>query len=140
MGWLWYLGMLLPVDWPRAVWKRGGGRPVYLLAANRLVHCPGVGGGGLVRFLAVSPLGVRRRFGIGAGGFDGVRVATDVVLADSETLWNRTLACTSDNYGSHDAWNTLAMRRPDRTMPKRSFARLAIRIKKVDYSRTYFKQ
>ena len=63
-----------------AVRSRGDGRPLHLLAADRAVHCPGVGRGRPISIMAVSSLGVWRCRGIGAGNSDGVVVASNRVL------------------------------------------------------------
>ena len=81
VGWLWYLGMLVPVIGLVQVGVAGDGRPLHVLAADRPVHCLGLGRGGRVPVLAVSSLAVRRRVGAGAGGPDGLCVASDLLLA-----------------------------------------------------------
>ena len=81
VGWFWYLGMLVPVIGLVQVGIAGDGRPLYLLAADWPVHRAGLGMLRSHRVLALSPLGVRRRFGLGAGDSDGVCLATDHLLA-----------------------------------------------------------
>jgi len=55
MGWLWYLGMLLPViDIMQAAHKCAG-RPLYLPAANRRDYSDNLGSGGTLHLLASSP-------------------------------------------------------------------------------------
>ena len=43
VGWLWYLGMLVPVIGLVQVGVAGDGRPLHVLAADRTLHCAGVG-------------------------------------------------------------------------------------------------
>ena len=43
VGWLWYLGMLVPGDRTGAIWRPGRGRSVYLPAAHWVVHRAGLG-------------------------------------------------------------------------------------------------
>ena len=47
--------------------------------------------------VAVARLGVRSHSGVAVGNSDGVRLASDLFLCDSETLLTHTLACTSRN-------------------------------------------
>ena len=39
VGWLWYLGMLVPVSGLLQIGYADHGRPFYVLATNRAVHC-----------------------------------------------------------------------------------------------------
>ena len=81
VGWLWYLGMLVPV----IGFVQFGGQA----RADRYTYLPQIGlcialawgGGGLCRSWPLSPLGVRRRVGVGIGSSDGVCVASDIFLA-----------------------------------------------------------
>ncbi len=56
------------------------GRPLYVLAADRLVPCPDLGSGRTVPVLVRSSLARWRGIGAGADGTDGWRVASGVVL------------------------------------------------------------
>ncbi len=81
VGWLWYLGMLVPVIGLVQVGVQA--------MADRYTYLPQIGlyialawaVADAVPVLALSSLGVRRRVGAGAGGSDGLCMASDVVLA-----------------------------------------------------------
>ena len=75
------LGNAAAGDRASAIWSSGGGRPFQLLAADRLVHCHGVGGGRRLPIVAISPLAVWRHFGVGPGRLHGLCVAPDIFLA-----------------------------------------------------------
>ena len=81
VGWLWYLGMLVPVIGLVQVGSQA--------TADRFTYLPQIGlyialAWGVTdacRSLAVSSLAVRRHVGTGAGGSDGLCVASDIVVA-----------------------------------------------------------
>ena len=103
VGWLWYLGMLFPVS---GVFGFGYGaavdrQPLHVPAADRTGRSPGLGRGRSLPRLAAVALGVLRRVGDRAGGPHVRRLVSDVVLAISETLWTRAIACTGPNALAH---------------------------------------
>ncbi len=115
VGWLWYLGMLLPVV---GLVPFGG-----QMAADRFTYLPQIGiciglAGGRRIGAALRPY---RRWACGVGSalalaaLMGCAWQQTSYWRDSETLWTRTLACTSENYWVHNLLgNALATARPDR--------------------------
>jgi tetratricopeptide (TPR) repeat protein len=102
VGWLWYLGMLVPVI--GFIQVGGAAR------ADRYTYLPQIGLYLMVAWGAVDLCGVRPwpRVGLGcaaaailAGLLAGARVQT-TFWKDSVALWTRTLVCTSDNYMAHN--------------------------------------
>jgi tetratricopeptide (TPR) repeat protein len=101
VGWLWYLGMLVPVIGILQV-----GQQAY---ADRYTYLPQIGlclGG----TWAAAALATRRRYcRVALGGVALAILCTLLVSArrqtsywrDSETLWTHTLACTTDNATAH---------------------------------------
>ena len=96
-------------DWVGPGRRAGDGRPLHVLAADRAVHCRGVGRGG-----------VGRRSG---GRWLPLAAAAVVVILagvawrqtgywhDSVALWKQTLRCTSDNaVAQHNLGQALADR------------------------------
>ena len=67
------------------------------------MHRLGLGGGRVAAAVALSPFGLRTGIGRRAGRVDCLRLASNYVLRDSETLWRHTIACTSNNYLAHEA-------------------------------------
>ena len=113
MGWLWYLGTLLPV-----IGLLQSGEQAR---ADRFTYLPQIGlcialawgSGRPVPVLVASALGVWRRVGVGAGRSHGVRMASDVFLvaiarpfgpmpwlALRETLWLTITWCLLSQRGS----------------------------------------
>ena len=103
VGWFWFVGMLFPVI---------GFVPFGTQAmADRFTYLPQIG---LCIALAWGAADICRAWPKMRWLCSGAAVAAVVVLAvcarrqttywrDSETLWNHTLACTSDNHMAHDA-------------------------------------
>ncbi len=97
IGWLWYLGMLVPMIGI----VQAGAFPL----ADRYTYLPQIGIYMAVTWL-VAEWWVSR---VALGGLMAVVLATLMVCAwiqtgywqDSETLWSRTLACTTSNYVAH---------------------------------------
>jgi tetratricopeptide (TPR) repeat protein len=101
VGWLWYLGMLVPVI--------GFIQISYYAHADRYTYLPGIG---LV--LAVTwavgdwSLGWKHRKAV-LGGLTAAVIGILMICAwiqtgywkNSETLWTHTLACTTGNYVAH---------------------------------------
>jgi len=97
VGWLWYVGMSVPVIGLVQV----GDQP----HADRYTYLPQIGLYIMIAWLPARPPGpwhLNRRV---VAGLSGVIVGTLIICAraqaaywqDSETLWTHTLACTSDN-------------------------------------------
>ena len=101
MGWLWYLGMLVPVIGLVQVGNQA--------RADRYTYLPQIGLYVLLAWLAVDLTASwrGRRWVVGGGAL----VVLVVLIAcartqttywrDSESLWTRSLACTSDNGIAH---------------------------------------
>ena len=87
--------------WPGAVWRPGRGRSVQLPAADRTVHCLGVGSsGGMPSRAAISTkLGCRRCAGI--GDFVGLCLAADVVLARQRSALESLFGLHVEQPGLH---------------------------------------
>jgi tetratricopeptide (TPR) repeat protein len=101
VGWLWYLGMLVPMI---GIVQIG-----FHSHADRYTYLPQIGLGLAVAFAARdSTVSWRhRRQALGAGAF-GIIVVLMVCAwkqtsywRDSESLWTHTLACTTDNAVAH---------------------------------------
>ncbi len=101
VGWLWYLGLLLPVIGILQVGKQA--------MADRYTYLPQIG---LYVLLAWTIYDVARRwphgervYGIGSGllalGLLGCAVHQTGYWRDSETLWTHTIACTAPNAIAH---------------------------------------
>ena len=97
-GWLWYLGMLVPVIGIIQISARCRPcRPLHLSAGNRFGHGGDLGGGGLERRLETSAAGFGR---FDDGGDWRLEVCAHIQTSywrDGESLWTHTLACTSSN-------------------------------------------
>src|SRR5208282_2242734 len=100
-GWLWYLGMLTPMI---GIVQVGS-----FAHADRMTYLPQIGIYVAVTWL-VAEWGLKRQVGQAALG--GLMTAVLAVLMvcgwkqtaywqNSETLWNHTLGCTTDNYVAH---------------------------------------
>ena len=101
VGWLWYLGMLVPVIGLVQVGSQA--------MADRYTYLPQIGlcialawGAAdvcrLGRIVAGRAASGRR----GAGGAHGRCMASDTFWQDSGTLWTHALACTSPNNMAHN--------------------------------------
>ena len=66
------------------------------------MHRSGLGGGPGGRVLALSPLGVRRRFRLVLAILMACAWRQTTYWRNSETLWNHTLECTSRNSVAHN--------------------------------------
>ena len=116
IGWLWYLGMLVPVI---GVVQLGGHA-----VADRFTYLPqiglcialAVGSGGHVPVLAVSSLGVRRHVGIGVGSPDELCVASDIFLVQQrDPLGSHPGLYFAKLCGPHQPWQRLGRPRADST-------------------------
>jgi len=110
IGWLWYLGTLLPAV---GLVPFGNEAP-----ADRFTYLPQIGLCVALAWSTVDWCGCRpfRRWVCGVGSAMALAVLMGCAWQqtsywrDSTTLWNRTLACTSDNYEAHTMLgSTLAM-------------------------------
>jgi Flp pilus assembly protein TadD len=101
MGWLWYLGMLVPVI--------GLVQVGSLARADRYTYLPQIGLYILLTWTAVELTASwqSRRWVLGGGAMAVLAVLITCARAqtaywrDSESLWTHTLACTSDNRIAH---------------------------------------
>jgi tetratricopeptide (TPR) repeat protein len=108
VGWLWYVGMMIPVI--------GLVQISYYAHADRYTYLPQIGLYILLTWTVVELMGSwqSRRWVLGGGAI--VVLAVLIICAraqtaywrDSESLWTHTLACTSDNFiGQNDFGNAL---------------------------------
>jgi tetratricopeptide (TPR) repeat protein len=101
VGWLWYLGMMVPVI--------GMVQISYYAHADRYTYLPQIGLYLLLTWAAADLCaGWRHRRVVLGGGATVILVALifcarvqTAYWRDSESLWTHTLACTSDNYIGH---------------------------------------
>jgi protein O-mannosyl-transferase len=102
VGWLWYLGMLVPAI--------GFIQISYYAHADRYTYLPGIGLL-LAGTWAVGDWSARWKYrGAVLGGSMAVVIGALMVFAwiqtgywkDGQTLWNHTLACTTGNYTAHN--------------------------------------
>jgi len=126
VGWLWYLGMLVPVI---QLWHWG----LVVARADRFTYLPQIGVAIMIVWTVRDVCaGFRWRQWVGGVGA-GLLIALLGTCAwrqtgywcDSETLWRRTLACTSGNYV---AYGSLGLALADRgnALLSRGQANLAI--------------
>ena len=114
VGWLWYLGMLVPVSGFLQYGYGDDGRPFYVLAANRAVHCPDMGIGRCVEVFAVSVLGVRCCRGVDTRGPDGMCMASNVFLArQRDAVEPHASLHFAEQCGPSCPWQHLSRPRPD---------------------------
>jgi Tfp pilus assembly protein PilF len=108
VGWLWYLGMLVPV----ATIQSG-----LSAQADRYTYLPQIGLSIMAAWGAVELCGSWRHRRIALGSVSAAVIAALMAAAyvqtgywkDSITLWTHTLSCTSENYIAHnDLGNMLA--------------------------------
>ncbi|MGB8367760.1 MAG: tetratricopeptide repeat protein [Limisphaerales bacterium] len=101
VGWLWFVGMLVPVI--------GLVQISYYAHADRYTYLPEVGLYLMVTWTASELCAGWRQRRLVLGGLATVILVALILCArtqtmywrDSETLWNHTLACTSDNAVAH---------------------------------------
>ena len=101
VGWLWYVGMLVPVI--------GLVQISYYAHADRYTYLPEVGLYLMVTWAAAELCAGWRQRRLVLGGLATVILVALILCArtqtmywrDSETLWTHTLACTSDNAVAH---------------------------------------
>ena len=92
VGWLWYLGMFVPVI--------GLVQVGAAAMADRYTYLPQIGLGialGLAAAVSASPRGRRTRRDVAAGA-DVAGLAANFLLINSEALWRHALACTPQNW------------------------------------------
>jgi len=102
MGWLWYLGMLVPVIGLVQVGSQA--------RADRYTYLPQIGLYILLTWTVIELTASwrSRRWVLGGGAMAVLAVlitcahAQTAYWRDSESLWTRTLACTSDNSAAHN--------------------------------------
>jgi Flp pilus assembly protein TadD len=101
VGWLWFVGMLVPVI--------GLVQISYYAHADRYTYLPEIGLYLMVTWTASELCAGWRQRRLVLGGLATVILVALILCArtqtmywrDSETLWNHTLACTSDNAVAH---------------------------------------
>jgi len=101
-GWLWYLGMLVPVIGILQVGSQA--------RADRYTYLPQIGLYVLLTWAAADWCAGWRHRRLLLGGCSAVILAALIFCAqkqtsywrNSESLWTRTLACTSDNFVAHN--------------------------------------
>ena len=116
-------GNVVSRDRTGAVRNPGDGRPFHLPAADRALHRLGLGGGRVVAAVAAAAFGMRIGIGRRAGRVGGLRLASDHVLERQRTLWNHTIACTSNNYLAHEALGKALAEKGSSPKPRSSSAR-----------------
>jgi tetratricopeptide (TPR) repeat protein len=103
VGWLWYLGMMIPVIGIVQI-------SVYTTHADRYTYLPQIGLYLLLTWTAADLCAGWRHRRVVLGGLATVILVALIFCArtqtmywrNSELLWTHTLACTSDNYVAHD--------------------------------------
>ena len=101
VGWLWFLGMMVPVIGILQVGMQA--------CADRYTYLPLIGLGIAVTWLAVESTAPWRHRTLWLGGFAALVLAALVLAAynqtthwrDNDALWTHTLACTDDNSTAH---------------------------------------
>jgi tetratricopeptide (TPR) repeat protein len=102
VGWLWYLGMMIPVI--------GIVQISYYAHADRYTYLPQIGLYLLLTWAAADLCAGWRHRRVVLGGCSTVILVALIFCArvqtshwrNSESLWTHTLACTSDNYFAHN--------------------------------------
>jgi len=102
VGWLWYLGMMIPVI--------GILQISYYVHADRYTYLPQIGLYLLLTWAAADLCAGWRHRRVMLGGLSSVILVALIFCAhaqtaywrDSESLWTHTLACTSGNYVAHN--------------------------------------
>ncbi len=111
VGWLWYLGMLVPVIGIVQVGAQA--------RADRYTYLPQIGLYLLLTWAAADLCADRRHRRVVLGGCATVILVALICCAhtqasywrNSETLWAHTLACTSDNFIGHNNLGSALLRR-----------------------------
>jgi tetratricopeptide (TPR) repeat protein len=111
VGWLWYLGMLVPVI--------GIVQISFYAHADRYTYLPQIGLYLLLTWLIADFCSRMRHRLLILGSISGVILAALIYCAraqacywkDSETLWTHTLACTSDNSIAHNNLGNALLRK-----------------------------
>ena len=106
VGWLWYLGMMVPVI--------GMVQISYYAHADRYTYLPQIGLYLLLTWAAADLCAGWRHRRVVLGGFSTVILVALIFCArtqtsywrNSESLWTHTLACTSDNFIAHNNLGT----------------------------------
>jgi Flp pilus assembly protein TadD len=138
VGWLWYLGMLLPMV---GLVPFGNEAP-----ADRFTYLPQIGIAVALAWAAADWCGglPYRRWVCGVASAVALVALTACAAQqvtywrNSETLWRRTIACTADNYWVRNLLgNTLGMQGPSRAGEAEAEFREAIRLK-PDYAEAYY--
>ncbi len=102
VGWLWYLGMMVPVI--------GVVQISYYAHADRYTYLPQIGLYVLLTWAVADLCAGWRHRRLVLGGLAAVILAALIFCAraqtaywrNSESLWTHTLACTADNYVAHN--------------------------------------
>ena len=102
VGWLWYLGMMVPVI--------GIVQISYYAHADRYTYLPQIGVYLMLTWMAANLCAGWRHRRVVLGGFSAIILSALIYSAhmqvsywrNSESLWTHTLACTADNYFAHN--------------------------------------
>jgi tetratricopeptide (TPR) repeat protein len=102
VGWLWYLGMMIPII--------GIVQISYYAHADRYTYLPQIGLYLLLTWTAADLCAGWRYRRVVLGGFSTIILIALIFCArtqvsywrNDELLWTHTVACTSDNYYAHD--------------------------------------
>jgi tetratricopeptide (TPR) repeat protein len=129
MGWLWYLGMLFPVIGIVQI-------SAYAAHADRFTYLPGIGLA-LAGTWAVADWSVRWKYrrlilsGLMIAVIGAAAACAHIQTSywrDSESLWNRALSCTSNNYVAHYNLGIILLEKGEQDNATSEF-RLAVLIK-----------
>ena len=102
VGWLWYLGMMVPVI--------GIVQISHYAHADRYTYLPQIGLYLMLTWMAANLCAGWRHRRVVLGGFSAIMLSALIYSAhtqvsywrNSESLWTHTLACTADNYLAHN--------------------------------------
>ncbi len=102
VGWLWYLGMMVPVI--------GIVQISHYAHADRYTYIPQIGLYLMLTWMAANLCAGWQHRRVILGGFSAITLSALIYCAhtqvsywrNSESLWTHTLACTADNYLAHN--------------------------------------